>query len=83
MPRSVTGRFNDGSAYQVQITGDADRPVVGSARAAALVELHAGRSIPLTPTGPLRTVAGDDVDAILAVLRRYTNVLEDHYRAHD
>ncbi|MFC9498876.1 hypothetical protein [Streptomyces sp. NPDC056982] len=33
MPYTVTGRFADGSAYQVQITGNADRPVVGSARA--------------------------------------------------
>ncbi|MFG2865471.1 hypothetical protein [Streptomyces sioyaensis] len=76
MPHTVTGRFDDGSAYQVQVTGDMDRPVVGSARAAALVELHAGESIPLTPTGPLRAVAGDDEDAVLAVLRRYTDIIE-------
>ncbi|MGC5042488.1 hypothetical protein ACLQ16_04125 [Streptomyces albidoflavus] len=76
MPHTVTGRFDDGSAYQVQVTGDADRPVVGSARAAALVELHAGRSIPLTPTGPLRVVAGEDEEAVLAMLRRYTDVVE-------
>ncbi|MEV0444638.1 hypothetical protein AB0I84_04455 [Streptomyces spectabilis] len=76
MPHTVTGRFDDGSAYQVQITGDTDRPVIGSARAAALVELHAGESVPLTPTGPLRTVAGDDESSVLAVLRRYTDVLE-------
>ncbi|WP_370418998.1 hypothetical protein AB8O64_11115 [Streptomyces sp. QH1-20] len=76
MPHTVTGRFDDGSAYQVHVTGDADRPVVGSSRAAALVELHAGQSIPLTPTGPLRVVAGDDEKAVLAVLRRYTDVIE-------
>ncbi|GHG80277.1 hypothetical protein [Streptomyces griseocarneus] len=74
MPHTVTGRFDDGSAYQVQITGDADRPVVGSARAAALVELHAGEPILLTPTGPLRAVSGDDEDTVLAVIRRYTDV---------
>ncbi|WP_413100899.1 hypothetical protein [Streptomyces sp. Inha503] len=73
---TVTGRFDDGSAYQVQVTGDADRPVVGSVRAAALVELHTGESIALTPTGPLRTVAGDDEKAVLAVLRRYTNIID-------
>ncbi|NUL21835.1 hypothetical protein [Streptomyces lunaelactis] len=82
MPHTVTGRFDDGSAYQVQITGDADRPVVGSSRAAALVDLHAGESIPLTPTGPLRTVAGDDEGAVLAVLRRYSSVLESRGAAH-
>ncbi|AKN68753.1 hypothetical protein QR97_02095 [Streptomyces sp. PBH53] len=79
MPRTVTGRFDDGSAYQVRVTGDADRPVVGSARAATLVELHTGESISLTPTGPLRAVSGADEDAVLAVLRRYTDVLETSF----
>ncbi|GGW95121.1 hypothetical protein [Streptomyces noursei] len=78
MPHTVTGRFDDGSAYQVQVTGDADRPVVGSARAAALIELHTGESVPLNPLGPLRTVAGDDAETVLALLRRYTDVLENH-----
>lgn len=82
MPHTVTGRFADGSAYQVVITGEADRPVVGSARAAALVELHTGESIPLTPTGPLRTVAGDDTEAVLAVLHRYTEVTESRGPSH-
>lgn len=76
MPYTVSGRFDDGSAYQVQMTGDADRPVVGSTRAAALVELHTGESIPLTPTGPLRSIVGNDTDAVLAVLVRYSQVLE-------
>ncbi|WP_251060345.1 hypothetical protein [Streptomyces sp. ISL-100] len=76
MPHTVTGRFDDGSAYKVVITGEADRPVIGSARVAALVELHAGESVLLTPTGPLRMMAGDDTGAVLAVLRRYTDVLE-------
>ncbi|MGI5337669.1 hypothetical protein ACQEVS_09860 [Streptomyces sp. CA-181903] len=75
---TVTGRFDDGSAYQVQVTGDAARPVAGSARAAALVELHAGESIMLTPTGPPRAVSGTDEDTILAVLRRYTDVIASH-----
>ncbi|WP_406153211.1 hypothetical protein OG217_05745 [Streptomyces sp. NBC_01023] len=82
MPHTVTGRFDDGSAYQVVITGDADRPVVGSTRVAALVELHAGESIPLTPTGPLRTLAGADPEAVLAVLHRYTEVLENRGAHH-
>ncbi|MDI3407669.1 hypothetical protein [Streptomyces cavernicola] len=82
MPHTVTGRFDDGSAYQVQITGDAVRPVVGSTRAAALFELHLGESIPLSPTGPLRTVAGNDEEAVLAVLHRYSNVLESRRSGH-
>ncbi|MFD3514899.1 hypothetical protein [Streptomyces sp. NPDC058657] len=73
---TVTGTFDDGSAYQVVLTGDTDRPVVGSRRAAALVELHTGSAVLLTPTGPQRTVAGDDEEAVLAALRRYSNVLE-------
>ncbi|MEU8911781.1 hypothetical protein [Streptomyces nigrescens] len=76
MPQTVTGRFDDGSAYQVQVTGRADRPVIGSYRAAALVELHQGEDIALSPTGPLRTVDGSDAASVLAVLRRYSYVLE-------
>ncbi|WP_143664453.1 hypothetical protein [Streptomyces sp. NRRL B-24572] len=72
----VTGRFDDGSAYQVRVTGDAERPVIGSVRAAALVELHAGKPILLTPTGPQRTVAGNDVQSVRAVLGRHTTVLD-------
>ncbi|WP_435059852.1 hypothetical protein [Streptomyces sp. bgisy060] len=71
----ITGRFEDGSVYQVQVTGDETRPVIGSARAAALVQLHLGESIPLSPTGPLRTVSGRDIQAVRAVLDRYTRVL--------
>lgn len=75
MPQTVTGRFDDGSAYQVQVTGDRARPVVGSTRAAALVALRTGESIKLTPAGPLRVVAGDDEAAVVAVLRRYTEIV--------
>ncbi|MFI5990274.1 hypothetical protein ACIBAC_00270 [Streptomyces sp. NPDC051362] len=75
---TVTGAFDDGSAYTVQITGRADRPVVGSHRAAALVELHLGEEIPLSPTGPLVAVTGDDSASVLAVLREYTSVLEEN-----
>ncbi|MFD7334915.1 hypothetical protein ACFV98_02780 [Streptomyces violascens] len=81
MALTVTGRFDDGSAYRVQVTGDTNRPVIGSARVAALVELHVGESILLTPTGPLRTVIGDDEKAVLAVLRRYSNIIESDVRA--
>ncbi|GAA5070952.1 hypothetical protein [Streptomyces similanensis] len=74
---TVTGAFDDGSAYTVQITGRADRPVIGSYRAAALVELHQGEPIALSPTGPRRTVSGEDEAAVLAVLREFTTVIEE------
>ncbi|MFF8696238.1 hypothetical protein ACF08W_28905 [Streptomyces sp. NPDC015144] len=74
---TVTGSFDDGATYTVQITGRADRPVIGSYRAAALVELHQGETINLSPTGPRVAVAGDDDASVLAVLREYTNVLEE------
>ncbi|MFE4581013.1 hypothetical protein [Streptomyces chartreusis] len=74
---TVTGSFDDGATYTVQITGRADRPVIGSYRAAALVELHQGESIALSPTGPLVAVAGDDDASVLAVLREYTDVVEE------
>lgn len=77
MPFTVTGAFDDGATYSVQITGQADRPVIGSHRAAALVELHTGGPISLSPTGPLRSVAGDDEATVLAVLREYTHVVDE------
>ncbi|MFE9993521.1 hypothetical protein [Streptomyces avermitilis] len=77
MPFTVTGAFDDGATYSVQITGRADRPVIGSHRAAALVELHQGGPISLSPTGPLRSVAGNDEATVLAVLREYTHVVDE------
>lgn len=77
MPFTVTGAFNDGATYSVQITGQADRPVVGSRRATALVELHQGSPVSLSPTGPVRAVAGNDEATVLAVLREYTDVVEE------
>ncbi|MEV7512064.1 hypothetical protein AB0O57_29320 [Streptomyces sp. NPDC091201] len=76
MPFTVTGSFDDGAAYQVLVTGEADRPVAGSRRAAALVELQHGRPISLTPTGPVRAVAPGDEETVLAVLQTYTRVRE-------
>ncbi|CAM5236035.1 hypothetical protein [Streptomyces griseomycini] len=73
---TVTGSFDDGATYTVQITGRAARPVIGSYRAAALVELHLGESVSLSPTGPVKTVAGDDTASVLAVLQTFTNVIE-------
>ncbi|MFD9190404.1 hypothetical protein ACFWCA_19500 [Streptomyces phaeochromogenes] len=73
---TVTGAFEDGATYTVQITGRADRPVIGSYRAAELVKLHQGETIALSPTGPMSAVAGDDA-SVLAVLRTYTDVIEE------
>ncbi|MFD7505393.1 hypothetical protein [Streptomyces sp. NPDC059850] len=77
MPFTVTGAFDDGATYSVQVTGRADRPVIGSHRATALVELHQGSPVSLTPAGPVRTMTGDDEATVLAVLREYTHVIEE------
>jgi hypothetical protein len=77
MPFTVTGAFDDGATYSVRVTGRADRPVTGSHRAAALVELHQGGPVSLSPTGPVRTVAGEDEATVLAVLREFTRVIEE------
>ena len=74
---TVTGALDDGATYPLQITGRADRPVIGSHRAAALVELHLGKTVSLSPTGPMKAVSGDDDASVLAVLREYTDVLEE------
>ncbi|MEU5978421.1 hypothetical protein [Streptomyces sp. NPDC047315] len=74
---TVTGAFDDGATYTVKVTGQADRPVIGSYRAAALVALHLSGSVALSPTGPTVTVAGDDDASVLAVLRQYTTVVEE------
>ncbi|MGW8918421.1 hypothetical protein ACWGO4_36475 [Streptomyces sp. NPDC055752] len=66
--RAVRG--NDGATYSVQITGRDGRPVIGSHRAAALVDLHQGETIALSPTGPMATVAGNDEASVLALTCR-------------
>ncbi|MFI6142454.1 hypothetical protein ACIBCC_30210 [Streptomyces griseus] len=81
MPYTVTGRFHDGAAYTVLVTGRKDRPVAGSRRAAALVELHQGEPVSLTPTGPVRAVDGGDEAAVRALLRLHTEVVEEAARA--
>ncbi|MCD9904618.1 hypothetical protein LUR56_40100 [Streptomyces sp. MT29] len=77
MPFNVTGAFDDGATYSVQITGRSDRPVIGSHRAAALLELHHGRAVALSPTGPMRSVSGADEATVLAVLRENTRVIDE------
>ena len=51
--------------------------MIGSYRAAALVELHQGESVALSPTGPMTPVAGDDDASVFAVLRQYTHVIDE------
>ncbi|MFG3323351.1 hypothetical protein ACGF3J_35360 [Streptomyces sp. NPDC048171] len=43
MPFTVTGAFDDGATYSVQVTGRADRPAIGSHRATATAERWDGR----------------------------------------
>ncbi|MFD4933405.1 hypothetical protein [Streptomyces virginiae] len=72
----VTGTLEDGAAYEVEITGREDRPVVGSRRVRALVEQHTGRPVLLGPVGPRRPLAAADTAAVLALLRQHTAVVE-------
>ncbi|KIF04137.1 hypothetical protein OHS33_38775 (plasmid) [Streptomyces sp. NBC_00536] len=72
----VTGTLEDGAAYEVQITGREDRPVIGSRRVRALVEQHTGRPVLLGPLGPRRMLSASDTSAVLALLRQNTAVVE-------
>ena len=69
----VTGHV-DGVPYDVEVTGDPAKPVVGSGRVAVVVQARMGRPVLLSPTGPARTVAGGDPASILAVLETETTV---------
>ncbi|MET9528244.1 hypothetical protein [Streptomyces coeruleorubidus] len=72
----VIGTLEDGAAYHVEVTGREDRPVTGSRRVRALVEQCAGQPVLLGPLGPQRTLEPTDTDAVLAVLRAHTRVVE-------
>ncbi|NEA53579.1 hypothetical protein G3I60_05260 [Streptomyces sp. SID13666] len=76
MPFTVTGALDDGAAYRVQVTGQQERPVTGSRRIRALVQLFEGRSVMLTPTGPRRALDPTDEATVLAFLRQHTRVQE-------
>ncbi|MFI8265284.1 hypothetical protein [Streptomyces sp. NPDC085665] len=58
------------------MTGQADRPVAGSARVRALVEECSGRLVLLGPLGPRRALDPGDRRAVVALLRQRTRVLE-------
>ncbi|WP_329317346.1 hypothetical protein OG723_44105 (plasmid) [Streptomyces sp. NBC_01278] len=72
----VTGFLEDGCPYQVQVTGQADRPIEGSARVRALVEQYSGKPVLLGPLGPRRTLDPGDSRAVVALLRQHTRVVE-------
>ncbi|MEU3499255.1 hypothetical protein ABZ726_00255 [Streptomyces hundungensis] len=72
----VTGTLEDGAAYQVEVTGRADRPVTGSRRVRALVEQYRGQPVLLRPLGPRRPLDPADSAAVLALLRQHTRVVE-------
>lgn len=73
MPITVTGALDDG--LHVQITGRADRPVIGVATGLRPSGSSTrAREITLFPTGPKKVVAGGDAASVLAVLHEYTNV---------
>jgi hypothetical protein len=72
----VTGTLSDGSAYQVEVTGGEGEPVTGSRRVRALVEQHTGRPVLLGSLGPLRPLDQADPEAVLALLRHHTTVVE-------
>jgi hypothetical protein len=72
----VTGTFEDGAAYQVDVTGQAEQSIVGSRRVRALVEQYAGQPVLLGPLGPQRDLEATDTAAVLALLRQHTTVVE-------
>jgi hypothetical protein len=72
----ATGVLEDGCPYQVEITGRADQPVVGSARIRALVEQHTGNQVLLGPLGPRRELDPGAPQAVLALLRQRTRLVE-------
>ncbi|MER7759453.1 hypothetical protein [Streptomyces sp. NPDC097619] len=69
----VTGTWDDGTAYDVQIT---DGAVTGSRRIRALVGQFTGKPVLLGPLGPQRPVSVTDGATVLGLLRRHTTVVE-------
>lgn len=72
-PCRVEGVLDD-VPYDVTVTGLKTRPVVGSKRVSVLVQQNIGRSIPVTPTGPVHVVDPQDVASIVALLSTATQV---------
>lgn len=70
---TVAGSLDD-TLYEVHVTGDPARPVIGSKRVAALVEQFTGETVLVTPSGPAYTVSPGDEKSILALLSAHTKV---------
>lgn len=64
----------DHTLYEVEVTGDAKTPVVGSKRVRGLVRQHAGETILVTPAGPAYVVDPSDPVTVLALLSAHTKV---------
>lgn len=70
---TVAGILDD-TLYEVEVTGEESRPVVGSKRVDALVRQHTGSVVLATPAGPRYTVDPADAKSILALLSTETKV---------
>src|SRR4051794_27391651 len=70
---TVRGSLDD-TPYEVQVTGDAKSPVVGSSRVTGLVRQYEGETILATPQGPRYVVNGGDPESVLALLSAHTRV---------
>src|SRR4051794_8225492 len=69
----VRGTLDD-TLYEVEVTGDPARPVVGSDRVAELVRQETGETVLATPQGPACTVDPGDATSVLALLSAQTKV---------
>lgn len=69
----VTGLLDD-TLYEVEVTGNAKQPVVGSKRVAVLVEQFAGETVLVTPAGPAYKVDPGKPETVLALLSAETKV---------
>lgn len=64
----------DGALYEVEVTGRASRPVVGSKRVRGLFEQYEGERVLATPVGPAYVVTGSDPASVLALLSAHTKI---------
>lgn len=74
----VTGALSDGQVYQVEITGQADQPVIGSRLVAAMIAeaTAAGDLVRPSPTEAPIPVDPEDPRSVLALLEQRTQILE-------
>lgn len=73
MSFTVAGSL-DGTLYEVEVTGNAGSPVVGSRRVTDLVEEFTGETVLVTPHGPAYKVSPGDAESVLALLSSETKV---------